>query len=107
VKGIAGVDEIRGLFTHIPHGGTPYEEEDEECGERIRSLTGGPEERYPAYSVMTLLLERGSADRGNPDADRARGVAGIKLRNRRSEDHRGSAEEPQKNRRKRQGDWRQ
>ena len=46
VNGVAGVDEIRGLFTNINHGGTPYEEEDEECGERICSLTGHQGKRY-------------------------------------------------------------
>lgn len=30
VNGLAGTDEIRGLFTNIKHGGTPYEEEDKE-----------------------------------------------------------------------------
>ena len=35
VNGFAGADEIRGFFTNITHGGTPYEEEDEECGKDI------------------------------------------------------------------------
>ena len=32
VNEFAGVDEILGLFTNIKHGGTPFEEEDKECG---------------------------------------------------------------------------
>jgi hypothetical protein len=58
VNGFAGADEIRGLFTNFKHGGTPYEEEGEECGERMRSLTGPTGKRYRTCLVRTFLLER-------------------------------------------------
>jgi hypothetical protein len=55
VNGVAGTDEIRGLFTNIKHGGTPYEEEGEEYRKRFRSLTGHQGKRYRTCLVRTYF----------------------------------------------------
>ena len=55
VNGFAGADEIRGFFTNLKHGGTPYEEKGEECGERRRSLTGPHGESYRTCFVGTYF----------------------------------------------------
>jgi hypothetical protein len=44
VNGFAGADEIRGLFTNIKHGGTPYEPEGQGVREGMRTLPEGPVE---------------------------------------------------------------
>ncbi len=72
VNSFAGADEIRRLFTNLKHGGTPSEKQDEEYGERIRSLTGPHGKRYQRCSLRSRLMLG-------------------------SEDHGGSAVEPQQN----------